>query len=1351
MQLIKKLLRLLLQFAAGFVIFLALLVGIARLFLPEASSLTDDIKVGVRAATGFNIDFRFISAGISFYGPEIRLLDVTLNWADGAEIVAAKKLVVSVDVFESIANRTLVPGRILVRGAEVDGQVSSKGGLLIQGRPWRHLLPPGETTELAELPDLRLQLKNIRFGFRNRQRAGPRINGKIQQFEGYLNDGQIEVFVDIDPGQELGQRLKVEAEVPLQLLLEPESIAADDPWNLFVSAEDFRLDPWLILANLKELPVIGSEGSVKAQAQFHGLQMTAIQTELDLEKVVLVQPSAAPVVIDWVEGEFNWRLVNGGWLAVGEGLQLGRADHVWDKTDYSVRYVKGSKGNAERYIAETNFIRVEDLLPFIRAIAPGVLADAGIKGSIAGDLKNLNAEISLLDGEVGAYDFKTKFTSLGYMSVEQGLELTGYAGELTADQNGGDLSIDTQDGRFGVVSLFRQTFDISKLQGIVVWRAGADGYRVSSNSLDLKTPHGGVNASLELTTGPGFIEPIIDLNATAQFEDVAELPRYLPKILPASVIKWLDVSLVAGKVPLTTLKLTGPLKNFPYVDGTGDFLIKVNVDDGLLDYAPDWPVLNVAGGQIVFDKVSLYSTRNSLTISGINLQQVEVRMDDMRNGILTANGAGQTDLANVLDFMRASPVGETLGPVFNDVYGAGNIDADLDLMLPVKDLSAWQFNVAFSAENMTAGITGIEPEFTSLSGKGTLNNARLTIPAAQATLLGEPVSISVRPAAEGETRFSHLADIKGTMQVPLVWGAFTLPAVDLFGGNVAVDAQAFFPTLGDVDGLPFRIELSSDLLGVTTQVPYPFYKTAGNINPMQAEVRFPEQGIIDVTGSMERGFVWAMQLHDMGKTAGGWTIERGAITRDELPPALPEDPGILVSAYLDSAVLDDWIKAFDFEEPEQDLDYGEFANWQQKFSLIDLQISELAAIEHRFVDVDLRIRPLVSRWDIELTGPWVEGRVLIPFDFLSNETLELDMQRLLLLEPLEGGADDELDPRLLPAVKGRIEEFALGAMQFGVLDLDVQRTENGLKIVTAQTKADSFTTESSSDWEVLGNAQRTRLHMELRSNDFKETLKDLNYLPMVSAERATVITDLLWEGPPGMGMVYESTGRVELTIRDGAVDEVDAGSGRLLGLLSVTALPRRLSLDFSELTNSGLTFNKISGSFRIDFGNAWTCDLGLEGDMADMGMVGRTGILAEDYDQVAAVRPHVSNVAAAGAFLAGPVAGVAALLITQIFKKPLSTIGGSYFTMTGSWDEPLVTPVDRLDLDTARFADCEQELPEMSPEEIQALEELLNQEPKEPVEPATASPIGFQLPPIFPVLGPSEDAPVEISKDAQED
>jgi hypothetical protein len=109
--------------------------------------------------------------------------------------------------------------------------------------------------------------------------------------------------------------------------------------------------------------------------------------------------------------------------------------------------------------------------------------------------------------------------------------------------------------------------------------------------------------------------------------------------------------------------------------------------------------------------------------------------------------------------------------------------------------------------------------------------------------------------------------------------------------------------------------------------------------------------------------------------------------------------------------------------------------------------------------------------------------------------------------------------------------------------------------------------------------------------------------------------------------------------------------------------------------------------------------------------------------------------------------GAAALLITQIFKKPLSNVGGSYFTLTGSWDEPLVTPVERSEIDTNRFSDCEQQLPEMSPEGIRALDELMNAEPKEPTTP----PLELQLPPIFPATELDSESGSESAEEAPVD
>jgi uncharacterized protein YhdP len=235
--------------------------------------------------------------------------------------------------------------------------------------------------------------------------------------------------------------------------------------------------------------------------------------------------------------------------------------------------------------------------------------------------------------------------------------------------------------------------------------------------------------------------------------------------------------------------------------------------------------------------------------------------------------------------------------------------------------------------------------------------------------------------------------------------------------------------------------------------------------------------------------------------------------------------------------------------------------------------------------------------------------------------------------------------------------------------------------------------------------------MTLQSRDVATTWRRLGQDPGISGESATINANLLWEGGPSLGVIYQSTGELDFDIRNGRVNNVETGGGRLIGLFSLAYLPRRLSLDFKDLTSDELEFSSISGAFRLDFGNAWTCNMGLISEIADIAMVGRAGLLDEDYDQLAVVRPHVSNMLPLpAAVLGGPTVGVATLLISQLFKKPLSDIGETYYAIEGPWDDPQLTRRQRSQINTASFADCEAGLPNLSPEEIAALQEFLGAE-----------------------------------------
>ncbi|MDH3417112.1 MAG: hypothetical protein OEM64_12455 [Gammaproteobacteria bacterium] len=125
--------------------------------------------------------------------------------------------------------------------------------------------------------------------------------------------------------------------------------------------------------------------------------------------------------------------------------------------------------------------------------------------------------------------------------------------------------------------------------------------------------------------------------------------------------------------------------------------------------------------------------------------------------------------------------------------------------------------------------------------------------------------------------------------------------------------------------------------------------------------------------------------------------------------------------------------------------------------------------------------------------------------------------------------------------------------------------------------------------------------------------------------------------------------------------------------MSVAALPRRLALDFRDVFGKGFAFDKISSTFTLIDGNAYTCDLALEGPAADIVIVGRAGLVERDYEQIAVVSANFGNaLPVAGALVAGPQVAAVLLIFSQIFKKPLKEVSQVYYDLGGTFDEPVV-------------------------------------------------------------------------------
>ncbi len=271
-----------------------------------------------------------------------------------------------------------------------------------------------------------------------------------------------------------------------------------------------------------------------------------------------------------------------------------------------------------------------------------------------------------------------------------------------------------------------------------------------------------------------------------------------------------------------------------------------------------------------------------------------------------------------------------------------------------------------------------------------------------------------------------------------------------------------------------------------------------------------------------------------------------------------------------------------------------------------------------------------------------------------------------------------MDPRNLPNMQVYVEQLTYSVSRaIGAVDLKATRVPQGIRFDNATILAESVRMEAQGQWLNTVDGQHSSLAATIESKDVAATLRALNYTPFIEAKRGAIKVDLAWHGGYDGNILEHASGAIRVEAETGQLVNLQPGAGRVLGLFSVGALPRRLALDFSDLTEKGLAFDTVHGDFELRDGNAYTSNLLLRGPAAEIGIAGRTGLGTRDYDQTAVVTGNLgASLPVAGALAGGPVVGAAVLLFSQVFKEPLKGITRGYYRITGPWDDPVVERVD---------------------------------------------------------------------------
>lgn len=249
----------------------------------------------------------------------------------------------------------------------------------------------------------------------------------------------------------------------------------------------------------------------------------------------------------------------------------------------------------------------------------------------------------------------------------------------------------------------------------------------------------------------------------------------------------------------------------------------------------------------------------------------------------------------------------------------------------------------------------------------------------------------------------------------------------------------------------------------------------------------------------------------------------------------------------------------------------------------------------------------------------------------------------------------------------------------GQLRLSTRPQPGGLRLDNLELSSPVQQLIATGEWRSTPAGQTSTLQARLVSRSLSQTLQGFGFNPDLEGAATEADLHADWPGSLLNFSPRLLNGRLNLRIGQGQLTQLEPGRvGRLFGLINLSSLARRLTLDFRDLFSKGLSFDRIRGDFTFREGQAYTDNLLLESSSANILITGRTNLVDRQYDQIITVTPQVSSsLPIAGAIVGGPVVGAAVLLAERLLKPGINQINRYQYSVTGSWDNPVIQPLPR--------------------------------------------------------------------------
>ncbi len=1257
----RRLPGILLLTGAALVVIAALLVSGLRIALPHLDAWRPEILNKIESATGMPVEASQLSASWQNFGPTLEAHDIRAELKDGGEF-SVKRVTLALDVWQSLLHmrwqfRDLTFWQLRFR---TNTPITSGGG--------------NDSLEASHISDLFLRqfdhfdLRDSEVSFLTP--SGQRAELAIPQLT-WLNDPRrhrAEGLVSLS--SLTGQHGVMQVRMDLR---DDEGLLSNG--RVWLQADDIDLKPWLGKWMQDNIALETAQFSLEGW-------MTIDKGDVTGGDVWLKQGGASwlgekethTLSVDNLTAHITRE--NPGWQFSIPDTRITMDGKPWPSGALTLAWIpeqdvggKDNKRSDELRIRASNLelAGLEGVRPLVAKLSPA-LGDVWRSTQPSGKINTLALDIPLQAAD------KTRFqASWSDLAWKQWKLLPGaehFSGTLSGSVENGLLTASMKQAKMPYETVFRAPLEIADGQATISWLNNDKGFQLDGRNIDVKAKAVHARGGFRYLQ-PANDEPWLGILAGISTDDGSQAWRYFPEnLMGKDLVDYLSGAIQGGEADNATLVYGGNPQLFPYKHNEGQFEVLVPLRNAKFAFQPDWPALTNLDIELDFINDGLWMKTDGVNLGGVRASNLTAVIPDYSKEKLLIDADIKGPGKAVGPYFDETPLKDSLGATLQELQLDGDVNARLHLDIPLNgELVTAKGEVTL--RNNSLFIKPLDSTLKNLSGKFSFINGDLQSEPLTASWFNQPLNVDFS-TKEGAKAYQVAVNLNGNWQ-PAKIGFLPAAVNEALSGSVAWDGKVGIE-LPYHAGATYNVELNGDLKNVSSHLPSPLAKPAGEPLPVNVKVdgnlnSFELTGQAGADNHFNSRWLLGQKL----------TLDRAIWAADSktLPP-LPEQSGVELNMPPMNGA--EWLALFQKGAVES---VGGAASFPQH---ITLRTPMLSLGNQQWNNLSIVSQPTANGTLVEAQGREINATLA-----MRNNAPWLANIKYLYYNPSVAktpGDSTQSSPfptterisfRGWPDAQIRCAECWFWGQKFGRIDSDI--TISGDTLTLTNGLIDTGFSRLTADGEWVNNPgnERTSLKGKLRGQKIDAAAEFFGVTTPIRQSSFNVDYDLHWRKAPWQPDEATLNGIIHTQLGKGEITEINTGhAGQLLRLLSVDALMRKLRFDFRDTFGEGFYFDSIRSTAWIKDGVMHTDDTLVDGLEADIAMKGSVNLVRRDLNMEAVVAPEISaTVGVAAAFAVNPIVGAAVFAASKVLGPLWSKVSILRYHISGPLDDPQINEVLR--------------------------------------------------------------------------